>query len=216
MEGNTKTVGDDLKQFFSDGRQLVYGRDELIVRAYDPPAGVYLVVYGYVKAYSIAKDGRENIHKILGAGDIFPIPWAFTGNQKETFYQAIDKVKVNRATRKELLDYLTKNPRALGVFIFKLIGMYEMALERIETLEQQHAAARVAAGLINLAARFGQGRPACIAVPLSHSDIAGLTNVSRETVSRVISRLERQGAVKQNDGRITILDPRPLTALLDS
>ena len=216
MEGDTKTVGDDLKRFFSGGRQLVYGRDELIVRAYDPPAGVYLVVSGYVKAYSIAKDGRENIHKILSAGDIFPILWAFTGNQKETFYQAIDKVKVNRATRKELLDYLTKNPRGLGIFIFKLIGMYEMALERIETLEQQHAAARVAAGLINLAARFGQGRPACIAVPLSHSDIAGLTNVSRETVSRVISRLERQGAVKQSDGRITILDTRPLTALIDS
>ncbi len=217
MKQAAEAAKDELKRFFSNcGRLLAYDKNELIIRSYDPPAGVYSIGNGFVKAYTITDDGEENVHQLLAPGDIFPITWAFTSEWRGGFYQALDQVSVYRVSRAEFLEYLSGNPHALGIFIFKLIVMYQTALERIEVLEYRRAPARVVAGIINLAFRFGHGKPLRVELPLSHADIGAMVNVSRETVSRVISRLERTGALKQTETGLVILKPKFLKTMLSS
>ncbi len=47
-------------------------------------------------------------------------------------------------------------------------------------------------------------------VHLTHFDVAGLVGTSRESVSRVLKRLEKEGLVGLQRGRISILDRQKL------
>jgi CRP-like cAMP-binding protein len=75
-------------------------------------------------------------------------------------------------------------------------------------LEYKSAHERVAYRLVFLASRFGKRRGSSVVIdaPLTHEFISESINLSRETVSRQIEKLENENLISRKDGQIIIMD----------
>lgn len=206
-----------LAEFFKTGRHISYDRGQFVIRAFDPPAGVYFIRKGHIRTYTITNEGQENIHSIFGPGEIFPLIWTFTGEHREVFYEAMNSTTLYRVARADLKEYLTQQPQVLMHFVRQLIVLFRFSQDRIEALEQRHANLRVAACIMHLATRFGKASKIGIRItaPVRHHDIANMINVSRETASRVISELETAKLIVQSRHVISVPSVRRLRRYVD-
>jgi CRP/FNR family transcriptional regulator len=75
--------------------------------------------------------------------------------------------------------------------------------------------------LLSTAKRFGQeedieddGAAIVLQVPLKHQDIASSISATRETTSRELAYLERQGLISRDQSIITLLDLQKLRSHL--
>jgi hypothetical protein len=80
----------------------------------------------------------------------------------------------------------------------------------VDEIAAGHVDDRVRRLLENLATDFGTpfGRGRFIAIPLRRKDIACMVNATTETVSRLLARFEREGAIRSSRDGIWWRDPR--------
>ena len=64
------------------------------------------------------------------------------------------------------------------------------------------------------AARSRRARTVCRPLEFTHQDLANRTGNSRETITRVLKDLERDGIIKTRPGMISLLNPSALEAVI--
>ncbi len=206
-----------LLNVFREGTKLTYKRGEYILRPGESPSGIYYIEKGLVKAFDITKYGEENLLIIREAGEIFPLIWAITGEERSIVYQALSPTIVWRIRRPDYLAYLKDHTDALPPLLDMAIEAYRRHSERILNLEYRSVRERLVSFLLNMSARFGEPsrRGLLINVPLRQQDIASSINASRETASRELAYLERKGLLSVQPPFITLLDQKQLQSYLD-
>jgi len=207
---------DKLKAFFNSHTRMQYKKGELIVRPEDEPSGVYLIEWGFVKAYNITKYGEENLMLVRGSGNVFPLIWAFTGEHRSISYEAMEETSLWRVGKAEYLEFLEKNPEVMPIILDMAIEAYRLHSERVMTLSYRTARERIVSFLLMMAVRFGvviDGATEIMA-PLRQTDIAGSVNATRETTSRELNTLKKKGLLKYENGHICILDSEALRNML--
>src|ERR1043165_8166756 len=88
MLASDKQVG-ALVALFRGGSTLKYHKGEYIIRPGEAPSGVFYIEEGLVKAFNISKYGEENLLIIRKEGEIFPLIWALTGEERDINYEAL-------------------------------------------------------------------------------------------------------------------------------
>ncbi len=204
-----------LREFFSGGTRLHYNKSQIIIRPEDEPSGVFYIDDGFVKTYSINKNGSENLHLIRKSGETFPFIWAFTQEHREVYYEAVSDSALYRVARSSFLKFMDADPIAMKTVLYQAVEMYRVHSERLYNLQFQTAEERVIYRLLTLLRRFGTGDgPIKISVPLRHSDVAASLKMSRETATRAMSKLEKKGLIGYEKPYIVILKPEELKKLL--
>lgn len=211
-----QSAHDQLLAFFHSGTELRYKKGQSIVHAGDDPRGIYFIATGFVKAYAITKYGEENLLIVRKDGDIFPLIWAFTGLHRDITYQAMSDTTLWRVARSDFLQFLKKNEHAVPVLLDMAIEAYKLHSERVMNLEYRTVRERIASFLVTHAERFGTKTTSGVIIdaPIRRSDIAGSINASRETTSRELATLSRQGYIVLQNGSIEVCDIEKLRELL--
>lgn len=201
---------------FHQGTKLSYKKGEYIIRPGEAPTSVFYIQQGLVKAFDISKYGEENLLIIRKSHEVFPLIWAITGLERSIIYQAMNDVVVWRISRKDYLKELLGDPTLFPPLIDMVTEMYRIHSERIINLEYRTVRERVISFLVTMAKRFGKvvDGGIVIEVPLRHQDIASSVNASRETSSRELGRLEREGLISNTQLSIVIKDIKKLQGLL--
>jgi len=197
-----------LAQPFKQSRRLVYQRDDIIVRAGDVPSGVYYIVSGSVKVYSLCKDGEPNILMTLDAGEVFPVAWAVSDITRDVGFAALDVTELRRIDREEFLQALQSDVILMRAAMQVLAGHFFTLTSEIDNLQYRSAREKVVFRLLFLASRFGHtdGNSTTIAIRVTNDYVARSTNMTRETASRELSRLNRKQLICTVNGRIMIPD----------
>ncbi len=206
-----------LDTFFKAHTRIQYKKGETIVRPEDNPSGIFLVEWGFIKAYIITKYGEENLLSIRSTGGVFPLIWAFTGEHRQITYQAMEPTSLWRVSRTDYLDFLDRNPNIMPVILDMAIEAYRLHSERVMTLSYRTTKERIISFLITNAERFGiinKDGSMTIHVPFRQADIASSVNATRETTSRELNSLKRKGLLSMKDHRITLHDIKALRAVL--
>jgi len=205
-----------LVNVFHGGTRLTYSRGEFIIRPGESPPGVFYIEEGLAKAYDITKYGEENLLIIRKSGELMGLTWAITGQDRGIIYSALAPTTTWLITRHRFTRFLRENPSAALPVIDMVTDMYRLHSERILTLEYRTVRERLVAFLLTHARRFGERTPngTRIAVPLKHQDIASSISATRETTSRALAELERQGRIRSEPSFITIIDEPTLRNLL--
>jgi len=156
----------------------------------------YQVVSGQVRTYTMLDDGRRQIDGFYLAGDIFGIEagplYRFSAN-------SIGEVAVF-AFRRSDLERLTNLNSELGkAILFSLVGSLARKQDHLLLLGRKSAKEKVAGFLLDMAQRAA--RATTSGMPLQRADIADYLGLSRETVSRVLSQLSRDGIIGAHAGR---------------
>ncbi|MBI2598676.1 Crp/Fnr family transcriptional regulator [Candidatus Curtissbacteria bacterium] len=184
-----------LDSFFTRYKPLYFKRGETILRAGDPPLGFFYLKKGFVRVYSIAKNGEELTLIIFKPGDFFPLVWAINNASNDYFVEAMTGCEIARAPREEFVSFVVNNPDVSYDLTKRTLVRLGGLMRRMEYLVFGNAGHKVASILLICAERFGKkiGRNVIIKVPLRHQDIATLVGMTRETVSIEMKRLERKG-----------------------
>ncbi len=208
---------DKLRAFFYSHTRIQYKKGEVIIRPEDEPSGVFLIEWGFVRAYSITKYGEENLLLVRGSGSVFPLIWAFTGEHRFITYEAMEETSLWRVSKADYADFLDKNPESMPLILDMAIEAYRLHSERVITLSYRTARERIVSFLLVTANRFGVDRKdgsTIIMAPFRQSDIASSVNATRETTSREINLMKKKGILKIEDSKIVITNKESFQKLL--
>jgi CRP-like cAMP-binding protein len=98
---------------------------------------------------------------------------------------------------------------------FRLALRYlEQYMKRHSNIVTQSAESRLAQKLLQLATKAGVVQPSGIAIDISNEQLSSLSDISLFTASRLLSRWEHERKLKKQRGRVTLLAPEALEALL--
>lgn len=205
-----------LEIFRRQGSRYTYKKGEFIIRPGEVPSGVFYIESGLVKAYDITKYGEENLLIIRREGEVFPLIWAVTGQERQVIYEAISPASVWEISRTTFLDHVTAHPEALAPLLDMTLEMYRIHSERILNLEYRSVRERLISFLLTMSHRFGKKTTEglLINVPLRHQDIASSINASRETTTRELAALERKELLSTGQSLITLKDLNKLHSYL--
>lgn len=202
----------DFVNLFHLGKKLTFKKGEFIIRPGESPSGIFYIAEGLVKAYDITKYGEENLLIIRKAGEVIGLTYAVTGQERDIIYTALVPTTVMLVNRDMFNVYIQEHPKAALPILEMLVDMYRTHSERIMTLAYRSVRERLASFLLTTSERFGQDTEngILINVPLRHQDIASSISATRETTSRELSTLERQGILSNHQSLITLHDVNKL------
>lgn len=185
-------------------KQQRYGPGEAILF---PGAAdkLYLVREGLVRLHTVDDEGRGLTLRYVKPGGFFGEE-ALTGAERRYFAEAVAEAVL------ELRSPRTLSPaerRALTLHLAAAVGGLYRSLAR---LSGKRLKARLAAELLELCdspltETDEAGDPV---VRITHDDLAAAVGSVRETVTKVIGDLSREGALEAGYGRIILRDPAAL------
>lgn len=210
-----------LVNLFHQGTKLTYKKGEFVIRPGETPSGIFYIKSGLVKAYDITKYGEENLLIIRKPGEILGLTWAITGQNRNIIYATLAPTELLQISREQFVTFLRTSPEAALPLVDMVIDMYRLHSERIITLEYRSVRERLISFLLSTAKRFGEEEnddesddAILLKVPLKHQDIASSISATRETTSRELAYLERQGLISREQSIITLLDVKRLRSYL--
>lgn len=195
--------------FRSNGTKTKFAKGAVLVDCNEIPSGIYYLEEGYVKAYCLTERGHEHVHIIYKPGEIFPARWSFSSIKGDLTYEAMNDVTAWKAEKTDFTKFLHKDNKFLDLALEYSNTILDVFVNRVNDLEHMNAFLRVASRLVTMSKRFGKvvDGGVLIQAPVTQQDIASSLALSRESVSREISKLEQQDIIRYVDQLIFIVDP---------
>jgi CRP/FNR family transcriptional regulator len=180
-----------------------------LYRQGSPMEGIYIIQSGKVKVKIACKQQRPCITYIKHAGD-----WLGIEDLDATEYHAtaiaMDHVVATFIPKDVMHRLLKFNPHFSLHAIRRICNDIDKVESRIQTMTNRRAKERFAQTLLEFEKQFGYDRDAFLDIKLSMKDIAELTGVTNETVSRLISEFKQNRIIDLKNGRIRLLEPTTL------
>lgn len=190
-----------LKQF----KPMLFRRKESIIDPGDPDYVFYLN-QGYVRLYTISKEGTELTLHIFSPSCIIPILWNKNPRLNEYYFESLTPVEVYRCERNKLQQLLREKPDTNLEIMRQLTLFSESTIKKLELKIIGDAYQQVVATLLNLAECFGKKDKESIVISywFTHQDIASIAGLSRERVTIEINNLLNKKLISYNNHFITI------------
>lgn len=166
----------------------------------DTPQRVYIVQTGCVKVYRIGSNGSEQIAGFKTAGDIFPEFWALGHSTTVSYYyETVEKSTILTLDRDSFQTVIADNPAQKEKLFNYVVKSCAGLLMQLSALEQSSATDKILLMLYYMMVRHGvEKKPGQVWVlmQLNQTTLAGLTGLTRETVTAEMVKLKRRGVVK--------------------
>ncbi|MFH1213820.1 MAG: Crp/Fnr family transcriptional regulator [Candidatus Neomarinimicrobiota bacterium] len=187
-------------------QKRVYKKGNIILMEEEFGDTLFILNQGSVKITRLSDDGREVILSILGEGDFFGEMSIFDGENRSANVIALEDTDVLILKRGDFLDLLEKHPKIAIVLLQEMAMRLRRSDQQIEGLSLSDAENRIAMSLLRLAEDLGvikQGQVVIENLPYQQ-DIANMAGTSRETVSRMLTLLQRKGYVQKRGRKLII------------
>ena len=191
-----------------------YRKNQVIFLEEETGSYMYLVLTGKVKVAKAGAGGKEIILAIHRAGDFFGEMSLLDGKTSPATVSAMEDSKIITVSGTDFHKYLLHNEKVMLQIIQVLCARLRQVWQT-QSLSSSTADARIRAGVYQLAKRHGirDAHGIIIDFKITHQELAEMVGTSRETVTRVLTRLREHGIIEIDQRRITLLDPK---ALLES
>lgn len=194
----------EFETFYKQFKIRTYKKGEMLIRADDDPQGIFCLIKGYVRQYTISKSGFELSLHILKPISYFPMVWAINGTPNVYYFEALTPLEVGRAPREDVISFIKDKPKIIFELMSELVEDYAESLTRVEHLVFSDAYRRVISILLYIAKHFGEQTKKGVIVRhrFTQQDVATLVGVVRETASNEMAKLEKKGLIKHVDHSI--------------
>ena len=195
---------------------LSWARDDVLYRAGDPADHLYVMATGRAKASRTAPTGQEVVVDLLAPGALVGGLQAAGHARYEETVRALTTTCALRIDVADFRELLTQHPAIALRVIDETAALLAQARRAVTDQATTPVAQRVAGTLLRLADTFGQDRASgatLLELPLSRADLAGMTGSTPESVSRVMSRLRREGVIDSGRRWTAVLDRDRLAAV---
>jgi CRP/FNR family transcriptional regulator, nitrogen fixation regulation protein len=154
-------------------------------------AYVYKVVSGAVRVTRLLSDGRRHIVAFYFAGELFGLE---AGDTHQFSAEAVVASRIAFVRRSAVATEAEHNDSAIWAVWRLMANELARAQDHALVLGRLSAAERVSAFLRDMAARTGRNN--AIDLLMSRTDIADYLGLTIETVSRTLTQMAREGAIR--------------------
>jgi CRP/FNR family transcriptional regulator, cyclic AMP receptor protein len=178
--------------------------NQVILLENDWGGAVYFIFSGWVKIRTYNMEGKEVTLNIIGQGELFGEMAALEEVQRSTDVITLTSTTIGSMPAQDFLQLVYTEPMA-GVRLSQLMARRLRQVNRRLRLRESDSASRVADTLLFLAEGQGKKFEGGLEIPnLPHRELSSLSGLARETVTRVLTRLEKKGLILRTDDKMLI------------
>jgi CRP-like cAMP-binding protein len=183
-----------------------YPKDTVVFFENEEGDFFFVIVEGRIKVTILGDDGREIILSVLGPGDFFGEMALLDNEPRSATAIAIEESELLSLHRNDFSSVLSDNRSISSALIKILTARLRRANHQISTLALLDVYGRVARVIVDMAREEGRrlkdGRIAFRRA--THQEIANRIGTTRETVTRMLKDLERQGLIHVEGKEIVV------------
>ena len=193
--------------------RVLHAGDHLY-RAGDPVDALYRMRTGVVKTTLTASDGDEQVTGFFGAGEWVGLD-ALGAKTHRSDATVLDTASVCVVPASAIHDRMNSSPYVSRL----LLEIMSQRLDRKEyihlSLARDNAAQRMAGFLLDLSVRQSSAGLSSkyLTLPMSRGEIASYLALAVETVSRLLTRMQRDGMLDVHRHNVEILDRSALAEM---
>ena len=193
-------------------QRITLDHRETLFRQDEPAVSVFNLTEGSLCLYQLLPDGRRQVVGFAVPGDFLGLSLLDSYSVSAT---ALSPVTACRFERTAFMAFAENNPSLL-MHLHEITG-HELSLaqEMMMLLGRRTAEERIAAFLVGLRLRYeriGQ-TSVTLELPMGRLDIADHLGLTIETVSRTLTRFDRDGLILIVPGGVRLLDGARLDRL---
>jgi CRP-like cAMP-binding protein len=173
----------------------------------DTARAIYGVANGCLKIMRENQEGGSIITRIAKSGQMIGIREVFGEMKYERSGVALKESEVFSIEKTIILDLTQKNPQISLQFIKSFCSEINRIEKRIEAQLYRPAKNRVASIIYELYQLFCDEDAQSFVPPVNRRDIAELSDVTPETVSRALAELKHAGVLETRGASFHIFDP---------
>lgn len=203
---------EELDELEALSRQISYAPRQTLFSQDDAASAVFNVTDGALRLSRLLPDGRRHVMGFALVGDFLglALPERFTVTA-----ETLGPASVCRFERKAFKALVAEKPHLLQRLHARAGDELSLAQDQMMLLGRRTAEEKVASFLMGLRARYARiGREsATLELPMGRQDIADHLGLTIETVSRMLTRLDRERAILIVPGGVRLLDPARLETI---
>ena len=199
---------DDLQSLISATTRRKFPKDGVVFFEHDLGDALFMIVSGRVKVTILSDDGREIILAVLSDDEFFGEMSLLDNEPRSATAIAMQDTEMVVLHQRDFLSIVEKRPRVAINLLAVLSSRLRKANQQIGNLALHDVYGRVARILLEMASETGKRREdgrVAFRRP-THQEIANMIGATRETVSRMISDLHRQGFIEISGKDVIIQD----------
>lgn len=191
-----------MRRLMQENEVRVVPAGEVIVKFHAYIKNIPLIIRGHVKVTGEDDEGNEILLYYLEPGDscVMSVLGALNGQMSKVKATTVDETEI-LFLRPERAATLVREHPGWAEYIFKLYQTrFEELLETVTRVNFKRLDDRIMVLLDQKARLFGSKT-----VAVTHQEIADEIGSPREAISRVLKRLENEGALRLHRGKIEML-----------
>lgn len=180
-----------------------YEKDDwILVEEDEPDHSLFIIIKGQVKVFVSGEEGREAILALLSNGDFFGEMSLLDGEPRSASVRAMEPTELLVLRRDEFFAELRRLPELSFTLLAEMSRRLRRANRQISSLALLSVYGRIASTLLQLKDQQGlrtktaDGKP-CVVIHNrpSQQQLAEMSGTTRETVSRILSSLQKRGSI---------------------
>ncbi len=186
--------------------------NQMILLENDWGSSVYFVLSGWLKIRTYNAHGREITLNIVGRGEIVGEMAALEQAPRSTDVLSLTPATIVNIPADDFVRLLKTEPLA-GMRLAQLMAARLRQVNRRLRLRESKSASRVADTLLFLVEGQGKTVSTGIEIPnLPHRELSSMSGLARETVTRVLTKMQAAGLIDRHQDMLLIPDVAALEA----
>jgi CRP/FNR family transcriptional regulator, cyclic AMP receptor protein len=201
----------------SSNKARLFPRGTILFEEGSKPDGVTFVLDGLVKKSITSAQGRTLVLGFFGPGTVLGLAANVLGRAHAVTAETVEDTKALFVARNEVIREMQTNATVAWHVAQLVSESYYFLAGKIRSVDlSESAPQKIARCLLELVAETANSDGEHYRLRLSQETIAQMVGTSRETVSRQLSRLRKNGVVQWSRSDFVIQNLRALEHLADS
>lgn len=179
-------------------------RGNYIFNRGDQARGLFLLLSGQLKLGVTSPQGSEKVISIVYPGESFGEAVLFMERQFPVYAQATQDAQLLLVSKQGIFSLLDSDPVVARKMLAGLSVRMHQLVQDIGMLSLQSSVQRFIGYLLQISAQAPNA--SSVTLPASKTMIASLLNLTPETLSRTMTKLQQLGLIEVNGKDITITD----------
>jgi CRP/FNR family transcriptional regulator, cyclic AMP receptor protein len=186
-----------------------FRKNEVILHEEHTSEYMYIILDGEAKVIQVTGEGKGIIVTLHRTGDFFGELSLIDGKTAPATVKATRETVTAIISKKDFYALLYTQKKVLDNLLHSLSSQLRESWKKIQMLNFNDAAQRIKMLFLMLAETYGKETPrgVLLSIKLIHQDIADMTGLTRETVTRVMDRLQKSGEIKVLENKLIQLNP---------
>ncbi len=184
-----------------------FNKDNIVLSEEDTTSYMYIVYSGKVRVVKTCDDGREQVIAMHKKGDFFGEMALLDEKTAPATVIAQEETVIGLLSRYDFEKNLMCNEEIRRKIINMLCQRLRDAWQMIKILSFDSAERRIVAVLQHLQQHYGvpDDRGVILNLKITHQLIANYASVSRETATRILNKLEKEGEIGTLENKTFLL-----------